>query len=113
MIESGDSAHALEVFGSRGALKVDGIGALWKAKSGDGEWASVECDRGELAPGMAEGIWSRGFTAFSKKIVEAMREGRTTVEGAATFADGYRTQVVLDTARRANETGCRENLAAD
>jgi predicted dehydrogenase len=106
MVESGDSAHALEVFGSRGALKVDGIGSLWKARTGAGEWTSVECERGELAPGMAEGIWSRGFTAFSKEIVEAMREGRTTVESAATFADGYRTQVVLDAARRSNEVRC-------
>jgi len=113
MVESGDSAHALEVFGSRGALKVDGIGALWKANSGDGEWASVECDRGELAPGMAEGIWSRGLTAFSKKIVEAMREGRTTVEGAPTFADGYRTQQVLDAAREANESGCVVTMAKE
>ena len=106
MVESGASAHLIELFGSRGALKIDGNGYVWKAKSGDGDWTSVETDRGELAPGMAEGSWSRGFTAFAKKIVEALREGRTTVDGAATFADGYRTQMVLDAARRAHERGC-------
>jgi len=105
MVQAGASAHLIEIFGSRGAVKVDGMGQVWTAKSGDTDWTELETDRGELAPGMAEGIWSRGFTAFSKEIVAALREGRTTVEGAATFADGYRTQLVIDAARRSNESG--------
>ena len=108
MVEAGASAHLIEIFGARGALKVDGNGYLSMAKVGDGDWTSVETDRGELAPGMAEGSWSRGFTAFSEQIVSALREGRATVEGAATFEDGYRTQLVLDAARRSNESGCWE-----
>jgi len=55
---------------------------------------------------MRDGGWARGFTAFSKQIVKALREGRTTVDGAATFEDGYRVQIVLDAARRSNENGC-------
>jgi predicted dehydrogenase len=106
MVEAGASAHRIEMFGSRGALKVDGHGYVWTAQVGDGDWTSVETDRGELAPEMAEGSWSRGFTSFAKKIVDAVREGRTTVEGAATFEDGYRTQLVIDAARRAHESGC-------
>jgi predicted dehydrogenase len=106
MVQAGASAHLIEIFGARGALKVDGNGAVWKAKTGEGVWTSVETERGELAPGMAEGGWSRGFTAFSKHIVAALREGRTTVAGAATFEDGYRRQLVLDAARASNESGC-------
>jgi len=106
MVQAGVSAHLIEIFGSRGAMKVDGNGAVWKAKTGEVDWTSVETEPGELAPGMAEGVWSRGFTAFSKQIVAALGEGRTTVEGAATFKDGYRTQLVLDAARRSNESGC-------
>ncbi len=106
LVEAGASAHRIEVFGSHGALKVDGNGYVWAAKVGDGDWTSVETDRGELAPGMAEGSWSRGFTAFSQKIVDALRAGETSVEGAATFEDGYRTQLVLDAARKSNESGC-------
>lgn len=105
MVQAGASAHVVEIFGSEGAVKVDGNGYVWSAKTGDTEWTSIEIDRGHLAPGMAEGGWSRGFTAFSKKIIDALREGRTTVEGAATFEDGYRTQLVLDAARRSNEAG--------
>jgi predicted dehydrogenase len=106
MVESGASAHLVEVFGSHGALKVDGNGYVWRAKTGEGDWTSVDADRGELAPGMAEGSWSRAFTTFSQRIVDALREGRTSVDGAATFQDGYRTQLVLDAARRSNESGC-------
>ena len=111
LVEAGASAHRIEIFGSQGALKVDGNGYVWSAKTGDGDWTSVETNRGELAPGMAEGSWSRGFTTFAKQIVAALSAGKTTVDGAATFEDGYRTQLVLDAARRSNESGCRENVS--
>lgn len=106
LVEPGKAEHRLEVFGSSGALMIEEGGELWQSKVGEGEWKRVETDRGELAPGMRDGGWARGFTAFSKRIVEALRAGRTTVEGAATFKDGYRTQLVLDAARRAHESGC-------
>ena len=110
MVQAGESAHVVEIFGSEGAVKVDGNGYVWLAQTGDTEWTSIEIDRGHLAPGMAEGGWSRGFTTFSKKIVDALREGRTTVDGAATFEDGYRTQLVLDAARRSSESGSWEKI---
>jgi predicted dehydrogenase len=108
MVEAGKADHRFEVFGERGALRVEGDGDLWRSEVGDGEWKKVEIDRSKLATGMSDNGWARGFTVFSQKIVEALRAGRTTVEGAATFEDGYRTQVVLDAARRSNENGCRE-----
>jgi hypothetical protein len=55
---------------------------------------------------MRAGSWSRGFTAFSGAIIDAMLDRRTTVEGAAAFEDGYRAQLVLDAARTSNESGC-------
>ena len=82
------------------------LGEIRQAKVGEGGWMKVGMDGGELAAGMIDSGWSRGFTAFSKEIIAALREGRTTVEGAATFEDGYRTQLVLDAARRSNESGC-------
>lgn len=106
MVESGRAEHRLEIFGSRGALMTEEGGELWHSNVGDGEWKRIETDRGDLAPGMREGGWSRGFTAFSREIVNALREGRATVDGAATFEDGYRTQLVLDAARRSHERGC-------
>ena len=106
LVEPGKPEHRLEIFGSAGALMIEESGELWQSKVSEGEWQRVETDQGLLAPGMHDGGWARGFTAFSRRIVEALRAGRTTVEGAATFEDGYRTQLVLDAARRAHESGC-------
>jgi predicted dehydrogenase len=108
LVESGKPEHRLEIFGSAGAYMIEDSGELWYAKTGEGQWRRIKTDPGELAPGMRDGGWSRGFTAFSKQIVDALREGRTTVDGAATFEDGYRTQLVLDAARKSNESGKSE-----
>jgi len=110
LVEPGKPEHRLEIFGSEGAFMIEESGELWRSKVGAGEWKRVEVDRGELAPGMRDGGWARGFTAFSRRIVEALGAGQTTVEGAATFEDGYRTQLVLDAARRSHESGCWEKV---
>jgi predicted dehydrogenase len=106
MVESGKPEHLLEIFGADGAFRIEERGELWQAKTGDGEWTRVEVADSEPAPGLRDSGWARGFTIFSKKIVEAMLAGETTVAGAATFEDGYRTQLVLDAARRSAERGC-------
>ena len=108
MVEAGSPAHRLEIFGSRGALMEEG-GALWRAPVGAGEWRPVDVEPDPLAAGMQDNEWSRGFTVFARAIVETLRrgEGAGEVAAAATLADGYRTQLVLDAARRAHETGCR------
>jgi predicted dehydrogenase len=104
VVESGRAEHRLEVFGSNGALRIEESGELWRAQTGAGDWERVETERGPLAAGMRDGGWSRGFTLFSRAIVEALREGRSHIEGAATFEDGYRTQLVLDAAHRSHES---------
>ena len=111
MVEAGKPEHLLEIFGADGALRVGERGDLWRSKVGDGEWQAVDVEGGELASGLRDSGWARGFTTFSQQIVNALREGRTTVEGAATFADGYRTQLVLDAARRSHESGCWERVS--
>src|SRR5437867_10270378 len=106
MIEAGEPLHRLEFFGSEGAFRIEEDGELWRSKVGDSEWRRIETDRGDLADGMRDSGWARGFTTYSQRIVDALRAGRTTVEGAATFEDGYRTQLVLDAARASHESGC-------
>ncbi len=106
MVEAGKPEHRLEIFGARGALMIEESGELWQAKVGAGEWQQIEVDQIDIAPGLRDSGWARGFTVFSQKIIDAIRSGRTAVEGAATFEDGYRTQLVLDAARRSNESGC-------
>jgi predicted dehydrogenase len=104
MVEVGESAHRVEVFCERGALKIEGM-KLWRAGVGAGRWEEVETVAAPLAAGMRDGEWSRGFTVFSQKIIDALRAGERTVEGAATFDDGHRTQLVLDAARRSHAGG--------
>ena len=106
VVESGKYENRLEVYGSDGALTVEETGELWHSPAGSGAWRPVQVDQDPMAPGMREGSWSRGFTAFSCAIVEALSEGHKIVEGAATFEDGYRVQLVLDAARASNKSGC-------
>jgi predicted dehydrogenase len=108
--EAGRAEHCLELYGSEGALRLEGAGQLWHARVGEGEWKFVETKSGELAEGMHDNEWSRGFTTFARRIVEALREGRTNVADAATFDDGYRTQLVLDAARTSHQEGCWSDL---
>jgi predicted dehydrogenase len=42
---------------------------------------------------------------FAREIFFALREGKNSIEHAATFEDGYRCQIVLDAARESNEKG--------
>lgn len=104
-VEAGAPLNRLEIFGERGALRIEADGALWHAPSGAGAWRRVETARGSLAPGMHDNGWARGFTRFAGEIVRALQDGRNTIEDAATFADGHRTQLVLDAARRSHAAG--------
>jgi predicted dehydrogenase len=110
MVAAGKPLHRVEIFGENGALRVEGDGELWRSAIGDGDWRRVEIDGGELGAGMNDNGWARGFTVFSQKIVEALLTAGKSVAGAATFEDGYRTQLVLDAARRSSETGCRTKV---
>lgn len=111
VVEQGRPLHRLEVFGSEGALMIEESGELWRAETGAGDWTQVETESGALAEGMRDSGWSRGFTIFARAIVAALSEGSNTVSGAATFADGYSTQLVLDAARRSHDSGRMEKIS--
>jgi predicted dehydrogenase len=106
VVESGSYENRLEIYGTTGALMVEETGELWHSPAGSGAWRPCQVHQDRMAPGMRPASWSRGFAAFSCAIVDALREGRTTVAGAATFEDGYRVQQVLDAARASNKSGC-------
>jgi predicted dehydrogenase len=111
VVESGKYENRLEIYGTKGALMVEETGELWLSPTGAGAWRPVQVDQDHMAAGMREGSWSRGFTAFSVAICEALRAGKTTVKDAATFEDGYRVQLALDAIRASNETGCWESVS--
>lgn len=107
LAEPGAQEHTVEVFGTDGSVRIDSAGRLWRAHVGESAWQSVESDEAPLAEGLRDTEWSRGFTVFARAIIDALHEGRTHVEGAATFDDGHGTQLVLDAARAAHAAGCR------
>jgi len=106
VVEPGKYENRLEIYGTKGALMVEETGELWRSPTGSGQWRPVQVDQDHMAQGMRESSWSRGFTAFACRIVEALRSGKKMVEGAASFEDGYRVQVVLDALRESNDRGC-------
>jgi predicted dehydrogenase len=106
VVESGKYENRFEIYGTKGALMVEETGELWLSPTGSGTWRPVQVEQDHMAQGMREGSWSRGFTAFSVAICEAIRSGKPTVKDAATFEDGYRVQLVLDTIRASNDKGC-------
>src|SRR5215207_4224161 len=112
VVESGKYENRLEIYGTKGALMVEETGELWLSPTGSGTWRPVQVDQDHMGKGMREGSWSRGFTAFSVAICEALRGGKTTVKDAATFEDGYRIQLVLDAIRASNESGCWVTVGA-
>jgi predicted dehydrogenase len=106
VVESGKYENRVEIYGTKGALMVEETGELWLSPAGSGTWRPVQVDQDHMAQGMRESSWSRGFTAFACRIVEAMRSGKKTVDDAASFEDGWRVQLVLDAVRESNERSC-------
>lgn len=97
--------NRMEFYGTHGAMRVDHRGEVFVAKA-KGDWVEVPARLGTAVEGVADTGFSRGFMDFAPRIVEAILEGRTTIEHAATFLDGLRVQKVLDAARESNESGC-------
>ena len=112
VVESGKYENRLEIYGTKGALMVEETGELWLSPAGSGTWRPVQVDQDHMAQGMRESSWSRGFTAFACRIVDAMRSGKKMVDDAASFEDGHRVQVVLDAVRASNERGCGVDVSA-
>ena len=105
MVEQPEYVNRLEFFGTEGAVRIDQRGELWIAKNGEKGWTDIAVDLGLAIPGIADSGFPRAFMTFAPHIVEAIRNGETSIEHAATFADGVRVQRVLDAARESNATG--------
>lgn len=105
-------AHAYEgirweMHGTEGSLWLDGDGRLYGAPRGRTEREELSVPDG-LGPGpiLDDSHWARGTVLLARAIHDAIRSG-STIPFAATFADGLRTQRVLDAARRSARDGLR------
>ncbi|MFL6467945.1 MAG: Gfo/Idh/MocA family protein [Pyrinomonadaceae bacterium] len=105
MAEGPKYAHRMEFCGEKGVIRVEHDGRSFIAKRGEEDWTSIEADLGPAIPGVLDPGFARAFWFFAPVIVEAIRDGRTEIENAATFADGVAIQKVLDAARESDSTG--------
>ncbi|PTL81272.1 Gfo/Idh/MocA family protein [Vitiosangium sp. GDMCC 1.1324] len=102
-VAAGEPVHVVEVFGAQGALRIERH-QLWRSAVGSRTWEPVALPALEPLPaGLPDNEWARGFRLFAREVAEALRQGLSSVESAATFEDGWRNQLVLDAARRSHE----------
>lgn len=106
VVMSGVARHNMDnvtqIYGSEATLLLTNKDErlLIGAPGGDFEEISVRDPNAELA-GVGKGIWNVSFVALMQELCSAISEGRPVRHGA-TFADGYRNQLVLDAAKRSH-----------
>lgn len=105
MVEFPDYQHSIEFVGTEGSLKVLYLGEIFLTKKGEKTWTQIEIEKDKSIEGIFNSGFPAGFVAFAPKIVEAILQGKTEIEGAATFADGLKVQRILDAARESDKKG--------
>jgi predicted dehydrogenase len=96
----------LEITGEYGALRVDIDQKLYFAEPGE-PYKEIDIPMSERQKELneiymrssriaARSIFSHAFVHFADEIVRTLREGRTTIEDAATFDDGVRVMRVME-----------------
>lgn len=113
MIEQPEYVNRLEFFGTDGAIRIDHRGEIFLTNAGDADWKEIDVEFGEAIPGVPDTGFSRGFMEFAPEIIDAIHEGKTEIEYAATFEDGLEVQKVLDAARESNERGVAVNISSN
>ncbi|HQR37441.1 MAG TPA: Gfo/Idh/MocA family oxidoreductase [Blastocatellia bacterium] len=98
-VAPGPTEHRFEVVGSDGTLLLDDERLTLTGWRDDRTEDLTEPDPARGLPGLINALWAPSFVNLAREIVTALRDGRTTVPGAATFRDGRAVQVVLDEAR--------------
>jgi predicted dehydrogenase len=105
MTEYPQYKNRIELYGTDGAIAIEHRGEIYIAKAGETGWTEIDVELAENIPGVPDTGFARGFMAFAPEIIEAITAGKTSIENAATFADGLKVQVVLDAARESDRTG--------
>ncbi len=105
MVEYPAYQNRIEIFGTTGAIRVEHDGEFYVGKAGEEAWRKADIELNEAVEGARATGWNNGFLAFAAEIIKALQAGKTTVENAATFADGYQIQLLLDAARKSDKTG--------
>jgi len=103
MVEYPIYQNRIELFGTKGAVRVEFNGELFIGKPDKEEWQKIDVELNERLEGVKNTGWGDAFLAFARELIKALREGKTSLENAATFYDGYCVQLALDAARESNQ----------
>lgn len=105
MVEYPNYRHRMEFFGTEGAMQIDYLGKILLAKAGETDWTTINTVTSKFPTNIFDSGFPSGFLAFAPKIIEAIQNGKTEIEHAATFDDGLEVQKVIDAAHESNEKG--------
>lgn len=95
--------NSVQIFGSEGTiLLADRDERLLLAHAGEDFQDVSETDPNASLPGIGKGIWNVSFVGLIQEVTAAIREGRPVRQGA-TFADGWRCQLVMDAIRQSSQ----------
>ena len=113
MVEYPIYQNRVELFGTKGAIRIEYDGELSIGKTGEEKWQKMDIELNKAVEGAKNTGWNNGFLAFATEIVKALKEEKTKVENAATFEDGYKIQLALDAARESNRTRCAVEIGSN
>ena len=96
--------NQITAVGSNGTLMIEGDEMLLGAIGYNQQFEDMSlADRALEIAVIPNNIWARSFYHLARETVQALREGRSEISHAATFADGVHCQRVIDAVLRSNE----------
>lgn len=104
-LTSDDKRWNIAFHGESGSLIYDGQRRLWGVRSSQPVEELTPPDSLRNVPGLPEGLFPQSFVHFSRGLIQALQNGQSAIEGAATFYDGMRVQAVLDAIRLSHKEG--------
>lgn len=93
----------ITIIGTNGTIVLDGDETLSAAQGFNHPFEDLSLgDRAREVSWLPDNIWARSFYHLAREAVQAVRENRTEIAHAATFADGVRCQEVIDAIKQAH-----------
>jgi predicted dehydrogenase len=95
--------NQITAVGSNGTLVLDGEETLLGAIGYNHPFEDMSlADRAREISVLPDNVWARSFYHLARETLQALREDRTEIAHAATFADGLRCQEVIDAVLRSH-----------
>lgn len=96
--------NQITIAGDKGTLILDGDEKLLGAQGYNTAFEDFSlADRAHEVAIIPDNLWARSFYHLARETVFALQEGRTEIPHAATFADGWRCQTVIDAVLRSQQ----------